>query len=110
MVQVIILSSGRNKVGTAITQLATIFLYSVQNTFVFFLFLCTEVNSLDSSSFGCDFKELVSAFIRFKSGVIIKADDDCSMRLSDGSPVVSSSPPEMKISGTASGTGCQCAL
>lgn len=87
--QVTILGGVGNASTVIKQQLATGFLCSVQNTFVSFLFLCTEVNNLDSSSFGFHFKELVSAFTRFKSGVNIKADADCSLRPSRENPVVS---------------------
>lgn len=84
----------------------TIFLYSVHNRFVFFLFLFTGVNSLDSPSFGFNFKEVVSAFKLSKSGLIIQADADCSVRLSDRNYLRKNHSPHGELSSSREENFC----
>ena len=56
-----------------------------------------KVNSLDRSSFGINFKELVSGFKLLKSGLIIQADAVCSMRLSDKNDLRKNHPPRGEL-------------
>lgn len=91
----------------SVGKASTVFLYPVQNGFVFFLLLFIEVNSLDGSSFRFSCKELVSAFKHWESGIIIKADADCWMRWADRKNCFKKTdPPHSELHSPRDGSFC----